>query len=160
MVGRVCEPLWLSRSACRRCPRSVGNKASFPPRSPQRLVLQGQNSVVRIARSAAGGPRPAGTARPLSFCALPLEGTSCSPQQGNKRSPSALDLRGKRGLQGQGMLLPQLQGSPRSGGGIPAKPAPRPLEGHRPHQRLKLTALPSVPVIWGWNRLDPVPSRT
>lgn len=106
LVGQVCECLWLSRPACRRCPRSVGNKASFPPRSPQRLVLQGQEtSVVRragepsqVPAAAARGPVPARPAWPLSFCDLPLEGTSCSAQLGNKGHHQLLTSALERGL--------------------------------------------------------------
>lgn len=132
LAGQVCECLWLSRPACRRCPRSVGNKASFPPRSPRRLVLQGQkNSVVRSSReppqvpaAAAQGPRPARPARPLSFCDLPLEGTSCSAQLGNKGHHSSRPSRGNAGCRARAVLLRQPQGSRQSGEDIPAKPAP------------------------------------
>lgn len=53
---------------------------------PQPSILPGQEPKAELARL-----------EPLSFCDLPLEGTSCSSQQGNKRSRLAPDLPGKTG---------------------------------------------------------------
>lgn len=149
------ERLWLSRYTCCQRPHSAGNDGSFPPRSPRRLVLQGGNSMVRSAKNTAGVQQPqpstppgqepkAELARPepLSFCCLPLEGTSCSSQQGNKRSRLAPDLPGEKGnWWAVGMLLPQLQTCHQSKGDAPAKFGPAestPRTTHRAHQQLKL----------------------
>lgn len=52
--------------------------------SPSPQFRLGQDPKVTLAQP-----------KPLSFCDLPLEGTNCSSQQGNKRSPLAPDLPSK-----------------------------------------------------------------
>lgn len=115
---------------------------------------KGKTAWLDLARTTAGalrpqpgGPRPARTARPLSFCDLPLEGTSCSPQQGNKRSPLAPDLPGETGLRSPGDAPAAALAE--AGETFLPNPLQGPLEGHRPHQPLKLAALPSPTVILG-----------
>lgn len=134
------------------------------PKILQPSILPGQEPKAELARLES-----------LSFCDLPLEGTSCSSQQGNKRSRLAPDLPGETGNWWEvRMLLPQLQTCHQSKGDAPGtfsptKSTPRTTDGAQCDAGLTSTwswlipllkaALPSsMPAFWGWDRLNLVTS--